>query len=65
MTPALALFDVAQVRQQQRSPQVADSARRGVRELVPALEGDESGVKPPHSKERLPGRQWTRWARVS
>ena len=31
----------------------------GVRELAPALEGDESGVKPPHSEERHAGHLWT------
>ena len=57
--PSLARFDVAQVRQNQCSSGVSDSAGCGVRELAPALEGDDSGVKPPHSKQRLAGRQRT------
>jgi hypothetical protein len=35
--------------QQQRLPRFADSAPFGVRELAPAFDSDESGVKPPHA----------------
>jgi hypothetical protein len=35
--------------QQQRLPRFADSAPFGVRELAPAFDGDECGVKPPHA----------------
>jgi hypothetical protein len=57
--PSLALFDVALMRQNNTRHGSPIPARYGVRELAPALEGDESGVKPPHSIDRHTGRQWT------
>jgi hypothetical protein len=57
--PSLARFDVAQARQNNTRLGSPIPARYGVRELAPALEGDESGVKPPHSIDRRAGLQWT------
>jgi hypothetical protein len=54
-----ASFDVALVRQNNARLGSPIPASYGVRELAPALEGDESGVKPPHSIDRHAGRQWT------
>jgi hypothetical protein len=53
-----ASFGVALVWQRSVRPGSPISARYGVRELASALEGVESGVKPPHSKAPHAGRQW-------